>query len=148
MSSKKIVGYVSDIEGNYDYWRKYISRSEVLHVTDNNHIRLRDQCHFVCGGDVCDRGAGDIRVLKELLSLKTEYPDRVHFVLGNRDINKLRLPATLHPSVLRQRPDVYWFNSAAQEVGKDFQLDNAPDRMKWVRSFHLNASIRASFQMT
>lgn len=129
--SKKVVGYVSDIEGNYEYWRRYIDRSAVL-SNDDGKISVRENCHLVCGGDVCDRGAGDIRVLKELLTLKSAYPDRVHFVLGNRDINKLRLPTALHPAILAQNPDVYWFNSSSHEAGKDFLLDNKADRLKWV----------------
>lgn len=131
MASSKKVGYVSDIEGNYDYWRKYVEYSDVL-VAEGSNVLLRDNCHFVCGGDVCDRGAGDIRVLRELLALKKLYPQRVHFVLGNRDINKLRLPAALHPSVLSQTPDVYWFDNSSQPGGNDYSLDNRANRLKWV----------------
>ena len=47
-------------------------------------VKLRNNCHFVYGGDVCDRGDGDLRILKDLLRLKDDAPNRVHFILGNR----------------------------------------------------------------
>lgn len=131
---KKIVGYLSDIEGNYDYWKKYILNSKVL-FSDGEEVRLRDDCHFVCGGDVCDRGPGDIRILRELLSLKRSYPDRVHFILGNRDTNKMRLPVSLHPSLLANPPEIYWLSNAHLVAGKDFQFNDRVDRLKWVLAF-------------
>jgi hypothetical protein len=134
-TAKKAVGYISDIEGNYDYWQKYIFRSKVLYSDGEGRVRLKDDCHFVCGGDICDRGVGDIRILRELLSLKRSYPDRVHFILGNRDINKLRLPVSLHPSLLSHPPEIYWFNSSHLKAGKDFHINDKADRLKWVQVF-------------
>ena len=69
---------------------------------------LNENCHFIYGGDVCDRGRGDIRILTDLVNLKEKYPDRVHFILGNRDVNKLRLPFTLHPNLVSRLPSVFW----------------------------------------
>jgi hypothetical protein len=49
--------------------------------------------------------------LHDLLSLKDRHPLRVHFVLGNRDINKMRLAAELAPDnwlPAAQHPGVYW----------------------------------------
>lgn len=58
MSSAVRVGYATDIEGNFDYWNKYLSVSEVLYKEGSNprSIRLEEGCQFVYGGDVCDRG--------------------------------------------------------------------------------------------
>ncbi|EPY25988.1 hypothetical protein STCU_06377 [Strigomonas culicis] len=47
-----------------------------------------DDTHFVFGGDVFDQGA-DLMLGQCLLDLKARYPDRVHLILGNRDINKM-----------------------------------------------------------
>lgn len=132
MSSKATVGYISDIEGNYDYWQQYINRSKVLVRGSGSEVLLRDHCHFVCGGDVCDRGDGDIRVLRELLALQSAYPDRVHFILGNRDLNKLRLPFSLHESTLSQKPECYWFDSSNLVEHKDYELHDLANRMQWL----------------
>jgi hypothetical protein len=48
----------------------------------------------VFGGDVVDRGDGDLRILRDLMQLKRAYPTRVHFILGNRDLNKVPPPST------------------------------------------------------
>jgi hypothetical protein len=43
---------------------------------------------------------GSIRVVNSLLALKRRYPDRVTLLLGNRDLNKMRLTSELAPSEL------------------------------------------------
>ena len=52
---------------------------------------------LVFGGDSQDKGIGDIRFTKLLLDLKaqTGNEDRVEFIIGNRDANKLRLASEL-----------------------------------------------------
>ena len=128
---KKLVSYVSDLEGNYDYWNRYIEISEVLQRLPDGKVALQNPLyHFVHGGDVCDRSKGDIRILKELVELKRTYPDNIHFLLGNRDVNKLRLPVAMHSTVLKFRPHAYWVNDATIE--ENFPLNDRIARMKWV----------------
>ena len=50
---------------------------------------------FVFGGDTGDKGRGTIRFVKALIALKQKYPDRVHLILGNRDLNKMRMTSEL-----------------------------------------------------
>lgn len=108
-----------------------------MSLNSDNQIVLKDHCHFVCGGDVCDRGDGDIRILRELLDLKSRYRERVHFVLGNRDINKLRLPFSLHETALKEKPVIYWLDCSKQEEGKDYKLNDFADRVQWVSETRL-----------
>jgi len=49
----------------------------------------------VFGGDLYDKGPYDIRLSQMLCDLKDKHPDRVWLLMGNRDINKLRLSSEL-----------------------------------------------------
>jgi NAD(P)H-flavin reductase len=64
-------------------------------------LLLKDGAHFVFGGDSQDKGIGDIRFVKMMLALKEKYPDRVYFIIGNRDANKLRLSTELSNEALK-----------------------------------------------
>lgn len=139
-NSDEVVGYFCDVEGNLDYWERYLNISKVLervpislgsvtaYQSHRGSITLKDNCHFVYGGDVCDRGKGDIRILSDLVNLKESYPDRVHLLLGNRDMNKMRLPFMLHPTILKDvSPWGFW-------VPKDpgvSACSTATERLQW-----------------
>eukprot|EP01052_Picozoa_sp_SAG31_P039687 SAG31_NODE_5558_length_2458_cov_9.398123_2_plen_156_part_00 len=85
LTGPALLGYLTDVEGSYDQWRRYVQLSRVLEPDPNdpdNRILLRDGCHFVFGGDAFDRGKGELRFVRELLALRRQYPDRVHLVLG------------------------------------------------------------------
>ena len=56
---------------------------------------LREGGILVIGGDAVDKGTGDIRMEKMVLSLKQRYWDSVFIILGNRDISILRFYAEL-----------------------------------------------------
>lgn len=120
------VGYCTDVEGNYEYWKRYLRLSKVLEITENG-VHLKPNCYFIYGGDVCDRGVGDLRILQDLVKLKTNYPERVHLILGNRDINKMRLLTELQPESYSQPGETYW-------TGPFKQTDefNAPNRLRAV----------------
>jgi len=102
------VEFITDVEGNYEYFRSVLSRSRVLTPTPSGSFDLSPNGYLIHGGDAVDKGPGDIRVVKALISLKKRYPERVFLILGNRDFNKLRFPAELEPSTLQTSTDVYW----------------------------------------
>jgi len=119
------LGYVTDVEGNLEYFKSFVERSGVLHlaaedgVTGEVQLELRepDSNYFVYGGDVVDKGFGDIRVARALVSLKRRHPDRVFLLVGNRDLNKLRFAAELSQDDIVARtiddiPRPHWDPSA------------------------------------
>ena len=70
-----VCGYLTDVEGNYEYFDAYVGISEVLEWEDpsNTSLRLKDKAFFVFGGDAQDKGAGDIRFTELMISLKRRY---------------------------------------------------------------------------
>ena len=115
---------------NYD--RECVERSNVLDweealsstsETDNTNkgikycrLKLRPNTHFVYGGDTVDKGPGDIRLVRALVSLKKRYGDRVHLLVGNRDLNKIRLPSELSDADMNRSideiPPPFWDRKA------------------------------------
>ena len=70
----------------------------MVYFDGEGHLQFaRPECgdSFVFGGDVFDKGDGDIRICTELLRFKNAHPERVFLLVGNRDLNKLRLTAEL-----------------------------------------------------
>ena len=133
-SSITVCGYLSDVEGNLDYFERYLARSEILEWEDAAKSKLkfkRSDAMFVFGGDSQDKGIGDIRFTKLLLALKEEYPDRVEFIIGNRDANKLRLASELQEecindaAVLTDSSFPYW-DAAEKRVTPQMFLDKNP----------------------
>ena len=103
-----ILEYFTDIEGNYSYFQSLVARSSVLHTDPDGALALREQCFLVFGGDVCDRGSGDIRITKALTALKRRYPERVVLIAGNRDVCKLRFGSEMQPDEEPGAGDVHW----------------------------------------
>lgn len=96
------LGYVTDVEGNLDYFLRYVEQSKVLQIRElTPHKLLLDlqtqgeDCYFVYGGDAVDKGPGDIQLVRALVDLKHRYPDWVFLLVGNRDLNKLQFSAEL-----------------------------------------------------
>jgi len=120
------IAYCTDVEGNYDYWQRYVKLSKGVSRGSNGRLALADRFSFVYGGDVCDRGDGDLRLLDDLNQLHEDFPGRVFFIHGNRDVNKMRIPIELHPAHLARPGDVYWI-PAKSEAG-----ESAVDRLKYI----------------
>eukprot|EP00929_Paragymnodinium_shiwhaense_P061525 TRINITY_DN30729_c0_g1_i1.p1 TRINITY_DN30729_c0_g1~~TRINITY_DN30729_c0_g1_i1.p1 ORF type:complete len:1096 (-),score=240.75 TRINITY_DN30729_c0_g1_i1:37-3204(-) len=103
------VTYVTDVEGHWDYFCNYVDLAEgVKFATAGDHrdartpedleLTLAEGWHFVFGGDSCDKGPGSVRFIQAMVKLKRKYPDRVHLIAGNRDLNKTRYTSELADS--------------------------------------------------
>lgn len=120
MSSRDLpleIAFVTDVEGDIQYFNRWVRESSVLRYGPGGGLELTHAgARFVYGGDTIDRGDGDIRLLQLLADLKRKYPDRVTLLVGNRDLNKLRLTSELGPADMarhpRDIPPPHWDKSA------------------------------------
>ena len=113
------VAYVTDVEGNLAYFDRWVKHSRIVRYKADAPDQLElahDRAYFVYGGDVVDRGEGNVRLLNRLVALKKDYPTRVHLLAGNRDLNKLRLSSELSDSDLARPfvaiPGPHWDTKA------------------------------------
>ena len=99
--------YLTDVEGNYEYFCKYVEISKVVKWADaqtkERIVFTHKHTMLVFGGDSQDKGIGDIRFTKLLLDLKAQRgnEDRVQFIIGNRDANKLRFASELQDECIQ-----------------------------------------------
>ena len=133
--SGQTVSFVTDVEGNLDYWNRWIDISQSVYRQGSKELELRDNHWLVYGGDIWDRGPGDLRVVSELVGIKKKYPCRVHIVLGNRDINKIRLLTELSEDALKQDLITYWAGCISSK-NVDSTNSISGDRLKLVVSLH------------
>ena len=128
------VCFLTDVEGNFEYFLAFVELSEALTLVSTDgadgavDLELRDGWLFVFGGDAVDKGGlvgGSIRVARSLVALKRKYPQRVCLLMGNRDINKMRLSSELTAAQLADgRLDrvagPYWVPEAKRVSPLDF----------------------------
>lgn len=62
-----------------------IKRTAALDAHPRRHLVLQEVCH---GGPTYPQNGGDMShaLLEDVAKLKTEYPERVHFILGNHEL--------------------------------------------------------------
>jgi len=81
--------------------------------------------------------------MRQLLSLRRRYPDRVHFLMGNRDINKMRIVDELGwfdgntgetTTTLPKHEGVYWHlrGLLPTDPKPSIPSNSAADRLKWM----------------
>ena len=147
------VSFSTDWEGNINYALRYASEhSHGLTVESTDGFvpvfGLRPGFRFVYGGDVCDHEPGDLRCAAALVLLKERYPSRVTLLLGNRDLNKMRLKSELMPEALRRPAHLVegaWWSPQRLELvdylqqlsrcagaGTADEGDNEVARLKWI----------------
>jgi hypothetical protein len=152
-SDQSRCGFLTDVEGNYEYFESYVEISKIIEWEDKvkkETLKFKDDhCYFVFGGDSQDKGTGDIRFVKAMNALKDRYPDRVFLIIGNRDANKLRLATELgnqaleSEAVLNDKEFPYWVTPDKRITPADYLIANAipntpleqknpVNRLKWL----------------
>ena len=159
------VSYLTDVEGDRDYLTRYVNNSRILrfvpidptksdfpfdfpyeHWIDFVNVEENDTRGqstvipmLVYGGDVWDKGGSDLYVIRQLLALRIRYPSRVHLIMGNRDVNKMRMVEELGSTVGAAKapiphPGVYWKFRSSINGGKPSSPDNDDpvERLQWM----------------
>ncbi len=122
------IAYLTDIEGDLNYLNRFLSLSRVLSVEDKK-IHLAPNSHLVFGGDIVDRGGFDMSVLTIMNDLKDRYPDNVHFIMGNRDANKMRIRS----EIKGDHGGVYWFRGTGREGDPEMgNVRGGTERMRFL----------------
>jgi hypothetical protein len=150
--STNIITYLTDIEGDAAYLNRHVQQSKVLHFVGTTptaefpyHERMdfiQDNSMLVYGGDIWDRGGSDLYTIRQLLDLSRRYEGRVHFILGNRDLNKMRILDEIGVSgaPLPKHDGVYWLRGTGRvgdpllKDNKQVSCANAAERLKWILS--------------
>ena len=159
--NRRFISYITDIEGDRDYLNRYVENSKILHWRATTHAddsssaslsRLNfpyaecidfslNNCDdiLVFGGDIWDQGGSDLFAIRQMLHLKRRHPDRVYFVAGNRDLNKMRMVQELGPAndgsgAAPHHPGVAWLQGTGR-TGDPLlgPLDRDPvQRLQWM----------------
>jgi hypothetical protein len=109
---------ITHTQGNWDYFCRLVDRSGAVRWADTarTRIELIDGCALVYGGDAFDKGPGDHRISAALVGLKKSTPERTVLLIGNRDVNKMRLRSELHPTDTSRSVDTlplpFWLGSS------------------------------------
>jgi len=125
------VAFITDVEGNWEYFLSFVEQSAALSLrgilTDGSaDVEIQDGWQLVFGGDAVDKGGkvgGSVRFVVTMLRLKRKYGDRVTIILGNRDLNKMRITSELADEEelswerLADVPGPYWVPPAKNEGG-------------------------------
>jgi hypothetical protein len=97
------VAYVTDVEGQWERLDSVVRSCPLLSWQDGELV-VAPGALFVFGGDAIDRGPSARRVIRTLLAARRRQPRQVVLLLGNRDLNKLRLPRELAGALPKRAP--------------------------------------------
>ncbi len=125
------IAYITDIEGNKAKLLDFYKLNPAFILGADKDYHLAPGFFLVNGGDLCDRFPGERWVMREMLRLKEEAPDRVILIAGNRDINKIRLPVELSDDAIKCDPIRKGddFRQWLQEKGLS---NNRSIRLQWI----------------
>ncbi|CEK09606.1 metallophosphoesterase [Legionella hackeliae] len=119
--------HITDSEGHDASFANSIARSHIVEFDKHGQLAFQPSAvnpFFVYGGDLTDRGVGDMKLLKQLLTFKKRYPSRVFLLAGNREASKTRFHTELHPKHIRDRlikgTAPHWLQSAPHQLPSDY----------------------------
>ncbi|MBI2786359.1 MAG: metallophosphoesterase [Legionella longbeachae] len=119
--------HITDSEGDYSSFANSIIRSSIVEFDKLGHLNFQPMAKnpfFIYGGDLTDRGVGDLELLERLVAFKKRHPERVFLLAGNREASKTRFHTELHPKYIRERlirgTAPYWLQSAPHTVPSDY----------------------------
>mmetsp|Transcript_19255 Transcript_19255/g.47617 ORF Transcript_19255/g.47617 Transcript_19255/m.47617 type:complete len:639 (-) Transcript_19255:204-2120(-) len=146
-----VITYITDLEGDKQYLQRYVNVSKVLQFSPSSSESTtefpydecidftEDNAMLVFGGDLWDKGGFDLYVARQLLDLKRRYPNRVFFVCGNRDINKLRILQEMgweqrNNGKIPDHPGIMWFQGTGRVGDPEGPLPSLDpvERLKWI----------------
>jgi len=181
------ISYITDVEGDAEYFDRFIEISKIMRfeAATPNFDETRpleffpytkqvvflessdaengadspifDDTMLVCGGDIWDKGGGDLYVARQLLSLQNRYgDDRVHFIIGNRDVNKMRILQEIGPGEddvgddnLPPHDGVYWLRGTGLKGDPDLiNMFERSSPTNSYRSSHATVSSSAAARLT
>ena len=105
------VTFVADVEGDWKALIEKLSSGNGVIVTEDGRLVLAPDAGVVFGGDYGDRGPSTLRIYEMIRIAKEEHGDKVEVLLGNRDINKLRLIAELDPALPKGHVRRAWWDA-------------------------------------
>jgi hypothetical protein len=132
-----------------DFQRTSIYNRTIVTATElpsDEQLQRTDDI-VVFGGDVWDQGGSDLYVIRQLLDLKLRYPENVFYVMGNRDINKMRIieeigPVNTTDDHLPTHNGCYWFENSGRIGDPKLGLlphNTAVARLKWMLNYTMGS---------
>lgn len=100
------IAVLGDLEGNLNRFEDFIKKTDTLYRAEDGKLKMIGDKKFVFLGDVMDRGPGSLRIMNDLIHLKKKYPNQVTIILGNRDINKLKIMSLMDKFLNKPVPEI------------------------------------------
>lgn len=142
MRARRLVSFVTDLEGDLSHFRRFVRASRVVAFRDAAESVLTfrtgpgEEGFFVHGGDLFDRGPGDVRLSRMLCDFKDRHPEHVFLLLGNRDINKMRFSSELNLDVAPAACFRAWWDDKAPSYAEYLDAgrltDSVEQRLRWM----------------
>lgn len=101
-----VVHYITDTEGHAASFYDSIQRSGVVQLERNKRLVFKKTAatpFFIFGGDLTDRGVGDLELLEMMLDFKRRHSEQVLLLVGNREASKTRIYTETDPKYIRER---------------------------------------------
>lgn len=116
------IGFLTDVEGRWSTFCQYMRVSKCLsfathgihledHALESSRVEIAGGWHFVYGGDCSGKGSRSLLFIQTLVDLKKRHPDRVHLLLGGRDIGQIRMTSELAETEIKRLwsvPGPFW----------------------------------------